>query len=278
MEKAKYVHLIFFTLFLLITSSCKKEETINSTPAPSLDEISELVSFHGNKESKIVVVNTQGGPLTELDDEGVDRILNESQTQSSTLFVNVHQEQTKNPAPFRATEITIEQAKEYNDQSVNYLKRVLDFFKMQEDKKVYVLGLSFGALMAQELIATHGVDIADGFLLGVGRLDMDKEMLQSASQGKWAEFIYDDNGDYTIEVFWEGDDIETKNSAILAAGLGYNRYTKKLDPINDLSKITYVYGNRDDAIGSLSEQEIQFLKKKMHMWFLLRVKIIREER
>jgi len=197
----------------------------------------------------------------ELADDELNDIIMESGSEAA-FYVNVHQEQTKNPTPFIEADITFEQAKETNLKSDEHLKRVVDFFKKQKDKKVYVLGISFGAFMTQELIATHGTDIADGFLITVGRLDIDEELWKTFSEGNFAYFVYDENGDYFIESAGEGPNPEGRNTARLAAGLGYNRYTKKLDPITDLSKITYVYGTKDDAVGRLSEQEVQFLKSK----------------
>ncbi len=264
MKQPTYLHLIFLTFLFITFSSCEKDKPITATeePAPSLDEIADIATFHGNKESNIVVINTQGGPLTELDIKTLKEIISESKT-DSVFYVNVHQEQTKNPARFREADITFEQAKEADLKSVEYLKRVVDFFNMQKDKKVYVLGISFGAFMTQELIATHGTDIADGFLIVVGRLDIDEEFWKDYfSQGKFAYFDYDEKGDYSIVFGGEGGDPEDRNTARLAAGLGYNRYTKKLDYLKDLSKVTYVYGNRDGAVGALTEKELQFLKSK----------------
>jgi len=48
----------------------------------------------------------------------------------------------------------------------------------------------------------------------------------------------------------------------LLAGLAFNRYTDKLSNVSSLSKATYVYGDRDEVAGPLSNQEIQFLKDK----------------
>ncbi|QTD38692.1 hypothetical protein JL193_05340 [Polaribacter batillariae] len=258
MKKTNHFNLIICAFLFIAFSSCNKDEDI--TPN-AFDQISEIATFHGNLEADIVVVNTQGGPITQLEDELLDELITGTGTQSA-LYVNVHQEQTKNPAKFTSSDITFEQAKQYDLQSVVNLKRVVDFFKNQKGKTVYVLGISFGAFMTQELIATHGIDVADGYLIMVGRLDIDEGTWQPFSQGKYTQYIYDNNGNYTINSLGDGSDAEERNMARLAAGLGYNRYTDRLSSISDLSKITYIYGNRDEQVGPLSVQEIQFLKGK----------------
>ncbi|WP_420643434.1 hypothetical protein [Candidatus Leptofilum sp.] len=227
----------------------------------AFNEISDIATFQGNPESNIVVVNSQGGPMTELEDGLLRDFISETKAQS-VLFVNVHQAQTQNPAQFTDADITFEQAKQYDAQSIANLKRVIDFFKGQQGKKVYVLGISFGAFTTQELIAVHGIDVADGYLIIVGRLDIDEDIWQPFSQGIYTGYVYDDIGNYTIEPLEDDFSISDRNMARLAAGLGYNRYTDELDPISDLSKITYVYGDRDEQVGPLSPSEIQFLEGK----------------
>ena len=264
MNKINYVNLVSFTFLLFTFLSCKKDDDIKAAAAAtstSLEEISDIVTFHGNRKGDIIIVNTQGGPSTQLEDETLNEFIIYSKTESA-LFVNVHQAQTKNPSEFTTKDISFEQAKQHDLQSIKYLKRVIDFFKSQEGKTVYVLGISFGAFMTQELIASHGVDVADGYFIMVGRLDIDEGTWQPFSQGKYTEYVYDDNGTYSINILGDGFDFEERNMARLAAGLGYNRYTEKLNSISDLSKITYVWGDRDQQVGPLSTSEIQFLNSK----------------
>ena len=88
----KYVLNTFLGLALL---SCKKDD--NTTPSPKVntfEAIEDIATFHGNFDGDIVVVNTQGGPLPELDDDSLTNFINVSESQSA-LFVNVHQVQTK---------------------------------------------------------------------------------------------------------------------------------------------------------------------------------------
>ncbi len=249
-----------FTLLLVFAVGCNNDDNDSPTNNP-FEAISDIATFHGNLKSQTVIINTQGGPFTTLQDETLKEFIGVAEIESF-LVVNVHQEQTKNPDTFKNSDITFEQAKQYDLQSVDTLKKVVNFFKNQAGKKVYVLGISFGAFVTQELIATNGIDIADGYLIIAGRLNIDNDTWKPFSQGKQTKYEYDDEGNYTITSLGEASSAEERNMARLAAGLGFNRYTDKLNSISDLSKITYIYGNRDEAVGKLSTQEVEFLKGK----------------
>ena len=252
---------LFLSAIVLVSiafiSSCSKDD--ESVAAHPFIEIKDDATFHGNFKSNIVVVNTQGGPVTRLEDDILKDIIQESKM-NDALFVNVHQAQTKEPHLFTKTDITFEDAKKYDKSSVERLKKVVDYFK-EKNKKVYVLGISFGAFMTQELIASYGIDVADGYLIMVGRLDIDEDTWKPFSQGKMTKYVYDNNGDYTIELVTDELDVEERNMNRLAAGLGFNRY-KELLKISDLSKITYVYGTKDEQVGPLSVDETKFLEDR----------------
>lgn len=253
MKSIKILQLVAITLVITFTS-CSKKGDENIFP-----EIRDIATFQGNTNSDIVIINTQGGPVTRLTDDAVSEWIQSSGTKK-LLWVNVHQSQTKNPEKFTNANITFNQAKEFDNKSVSDLKTVIQYFK-DKNKTVYILGVSFGAFMTQELIAQHGIDIADKYLIVVGRLDIDEDTWMPFSQGKGTGYVYDSNGNYTIQVS-NPESTENSNMSKLAAGLGYNRYVTKLANISSLSKITYVYGDRDEQVGPLSQAEIQFLQDK----------------
>lgn len=240
----------------MIPSACKMTESIPEI----FNEIADVTTFHGNYSSDIVVVNTQGGPHTELNDSWVKGYMKSTKT-NNALYANVHQVQTKNPSQFSTEDITFEAAKEFDKESVANLKKVVNFFKAQ-NKTIYVLGISFGAFVTQRLIAEHGIDVADGYLIMAGRLNLEEENVQLSSEGKYQHYLYDDNGNSTFDYFGVAPNANHRNMARLAAGLSFNRYIEELGDIDNLSKITYVYGDRDDRVGALSVQEIQFLKDR----------------
>ena len=250
--------LILFTAF----TSCNNDD--DNPPSNPFDEILDIAEFYGNLEGDIVVIHAQGGPGLELDDaETSNQIVADLGIQSA-MYVIVHQVQTKSPMLFTDSDITFEQAKEYNLQSVSNIKRVVDFFNNQEGKTVYILGVSYGCLIVQELIATYGTDVADGYLILGNRLNVDDVAWQALSEGDFPYHVYDNDGNYTIELDNdpEFDTIEERNMARLTAGLAFKRYTDKLNSVSSLSKVTYVYGDRDQVAGPLSAQEVQFLSDK----------------
>ncbi|WP_109300992.1 hypothetical protein [Aquimarina sp. AU474] len=264
MKNISHLHLIAYTILLVVLLSCSKDDTTVTEPSNSFDEISDIAKFYGNLEGDIVVIHAQAGPSIELDDDTTSNQTVIELGIQSALYVMVHQVQTKTPMLFTSADITFEQAKEYDLQSISNIKRVVDYFKNQQGKTIYVLGVSFGALIVQELIATHGIDIADGYLILGNRLNADSDAWQALSEGEFPIHIYDNDGNYTVELENnpDFDTVEERNMGRLIAGLAFNRYTDKLDSALSLSKVTYVHGNRDEAAGPLSTQEIQFLNDK----------------
>jgi len=58
------------------------------------------------------------------------------------------------------------------------------------------------------------------------------------------------------------EDVIERNIGRIAAALGMNRYTQLLGEIDDLSKVTYVYGANDFFVGRLTNEEVAFLESK----------------
>jgi hypothetical protein len=221
------------------------------------EEIKDLIYFKGNEKASVVLINAQSGPDTLLSTDEVDYIFENFNTEN-LLVVNVHQVQTLNPSILEDNDITLNQAVRFNEESIETLYQVIDYFKKQ-GRTVYVLGVSFGAFITQELIAEKGIDAADKYLIMIGRLDINEVMWQSLAEGK---FGYFENGITPILDEEPAMDVMERNLGRIAAGLGMNRYTQQLDAIEDLSKVTYVYGSTDQFVGSLSAEEVAFLESK----------------
>jgi hypothetical protein len=254
----KKTNLILVLLFAIFTFSCSNDDDKQPLVTTGISqEIKDLISFTGDEDAPIVVINTQGGPGTELSTEEANFIF-ENFNSTNLLAVNVHQAQTLNPNLFESNDITFDQAINFNAESIETLYQVVKYFK-DDGRTVYVLGVSFGAFMVQELIAEKGVDIADNYLIMVGRLDMNDVIWQGLSEGR---FGYFENGIDPIVDEEEDPDVTERNMGRLAAGLAMNRYTELLNIFEDLSNITYVYGETDQAVGRLTDAEIEFLQSK----------------
>ena len=106
---------------------------------------------------------------------------------------------------------------------------------------VYVVGISFGAFMVQELLATQG-NVAEGYLIANGRLDMAPAIWTVFAEGRTVEFV--DGVEIEEPVTGRnGPDAETvavgRNMARLASGLGHYRYSERLARV-DMTNVVYV--------------------------------------
>lgn len=93
---------------------------------------------------------------------------------------------TFHPEETEKEEISWERAKVYNKTTNKTLFELISFFKSQ-NKKVYVVGASYGSFVGLKSIVDNK-NIADGYLLMVGRLDMTEEVSKAYSKGLKAKF------------------------------------------------------------------------------------------
>lgn len=257
-------NLMLVAFLSIVTFSCsnddnhpvKEEEPPVATKEIS-QEIKDLIHFKGDEKAAAVLINVQGGPGTELDTMLVSLIF-ENSNMTDLLTVNPHQAQTLDSTIVKGNDITFDQAVGFNAESIEILHKVTTYFNDQ-GRTVYVLGNSFGAFMTQELIAKKGIDSADKYLIMTGRLDINDIVWEAMSEGRAGYF---ENG-VTPVIDPEPDaDAKERNLNKTTAALGMNRYTQLLNSIEDLSKVTYVYGATDQAVGSLTQEEVQFLESK----------------
>ena len=238
--------------------------TAAASPSPDASAgaprtVEDLYVAVGNPDADAVLVNTQGGPVPFLFSReeipeafgllDLDRV----------YLASVHQSQTIDPAPFTDADITFEEAQAADAASVAMLAAVVDHFRAR-GKTVYVVGISFGAFMVQELLATQG-NVAEGYLVMVGRIDMPEAVWTEFAGGRTVGFA---DGVDVIEVTsaeagmgGEGP-VADRNMARLAAGLGHHRYSERLAAI-DMANVVYVSGDLDEQVGRLSDAEAAFL-------------------
>ena len=217
----------------------------------------------GNKTSDTVIVYSVGGPLiSNLPSDDFMRNLIPEFNYADFLLAVPNQFQTLKPNLFTKI-ITFNQSKQYNTESVKMLSDVVKFYKGL-NKKVYVWGESYGAFVTQDLIVTHGI-IADGYVIQVGRLDMNDIVWQTAKTG--VMMLFKDGTQPYIPNLPPPDSISPNvlaNSARLASGLGYKRYTKLLNRYSQsqLSNVVYIHATKDKNVGALTAAEKQFLNSK----------------
>ncbi|QLG46933.1 hypothetical protein [Costertonia aggregata] len=263
MEKTNRLHSLTNTviavLFAVAILSCSKND--GEKPPVIADEISQeikdLIYFRGDEKASTVLIAVPGGPSTELATDIVDDLAQDIGS-PGILTVTVHQAQTLNPNILEGNDITLDQAINFNAESIEMLSKVITYFKNQ-GRTVYVAGISFGAFVTQELIAQKGIDAADGYLIITGRLDINDAMWQGLAEGKSAFF---ENGVTPIVDDAPFVDAFNRNEARMFAGLAMNKYTEQFNTIESLSNITYIYGETDMDVGRLTVEEVSFLQSK----------------
>ncbi|MFK7781518.1 hypothetical protein [Psychroserpens sp.] len=250
---------ILVILFSIATFSCSNDD--DGPPRVVIKEISQeikdLIYFSGDEKAPTVVITVSGGPSTELARDLVDYFPIIFNT-TDVLNITVHQSQTLNPNILEGNEITLDQAVNFNAESVETLYQVIEYFK-DEGRTIYIAGISYGAFITQELIAEKGIGVADKYLMMTSRLDINDVFWQALAEGKPAEF---ENGVMPIVGTEPFDNIFNRNEARLFAGLVMNRYTQDFNTIESLSNVTYIYGETDEAVGSLTAEEVAFLQSK----------------
>jgi len=233
--------------------------------APSTDEmpgvLANKIEVDGNPDGEIVIVYAQGGPM--LDILGwrfggyfpkVDR--------DKVYLVSVHQAQTFAPYNFTEAPITLEDAAAANGTSVQYLADMIQYF-VDQDRKVYVVGKTFGAQLVQDLLASQG-NIAEGYLIVSSRLDMQEEAWEMLLDGQGVQF---ENGIKPVpnpEAFSGDSDAgpyAAENLARLKGELASTRFTEILADV-PMDNVIFVYGEQDERMGGLSDEEIAFLESK----------------
>jgi len=251
--------------FAIVASSCSnddnqppvKEEEPTVAITEITEDIKELIYFQGDEKAATVLVTVPGGPSTEFATDVVDKLF-PILSPKEILTVTVHQAQTLDSTIVKGADITLDQAVGFNTESIEMLDKVTSFFKAQ-GRTVYVLGVSFGAFVAQDLIAKKGIDSADKYLIVSGRLDMNTSIWQGAAEGRNGFF---DNGVTPIVDDDPDPSVKERNLNRIGAGFLMNRYTQLFTTISDLSNLTYIYGETDQAVGSLTANEVTFLQSK----------------
>lgn len=227
-------------------------------------DLSAIVQTVGNPKADTVIVGVQGGPSYQLAEGRFLELLvvYGKVDREKNFLVNVHQAQTLNPQRFANQMLLLEEAKAVNQETTAMLSRVVHYF-VARGKKVYVVGYSYGAFVVTNLLATDGPQ-ASGYLILAGRLDMPEEVWASFAKAVPVRFSGELVRPFTeTELAGAGglDSIGRKNTLVLAAGMGYKRFTQLLGNTN-LSKVVYGYGQTDEAVGKLSDAELAFLRSR----------------
>ena len=245
-----------YLLVFLCLTACRRERTseaseeMNNGGIALNAEIMGLGNFFGNVLSDVVLINVQEGPSSTLATTELKELFSLTERDDNYFIFNLHQQQTLNEEAF-INEISNEEAKRATQKSVDMLVQTIQYFKEQV-KKVYVLGIAYGAYLVQELLVRENTSIADKYLLMAGRLDIPAIIWQSFSEGNTGGFI---NGTTPFTGTPSTLTAVEKNHNKLFAALAEKRYTVELAKYNDLTNLTYCFGLQDEVMGQLSQNE-----------------------
>lgn len=262
LQRISHVRFIAFLVAAALVAGCGRgfipEPTYQPTAIP--EDVAELFELSGNAASDTVWIFEQGGPLHFLDPNTSDYFHNYSDYED-IQFVHMHQTLTLNHelAP-RHEEFTLTELQAEVDVSVEILHRAIEHFRAQ-DKRVVVIGHSYGAFLMARYLSHHGPEAADRYLIMAGRLDMPEEVVNGFLMGM--PYLFQ-NGVTPIQVpFFLPPTERNRDQALMemriAGATGHDRYTERLAE-TDLQKVIYVFGTLDDTVGRLTEDEVEFLE------------------
>ena len=205
----------------------------------------------GDINSDTVWIFEQGGPRHEFVSEDT---LSQFPNHEDKLLVQSHQVLTYNN-DLSQEDLTIEQLRVENEMNSEILHRVINHFKNQ-GKEVVVFGHSYGAMTITHYLAHKGTEAsADAYVIMAGRLDAERKLYENLQQGIFLTFPdYRNPEIYTTQP----TNNQQRTELRLVGVISEYRYTEELRG-RDLSNVIYVHGKHDEAVGALTDHEIQFL-------------------
>ncbi len=254
----------------------------------NIDTVEDLYVLKGNPDRDIIVVAAQGGPLPVLSTSCFSFLENAGFTvayvRQAQMLNKYYQSITEgSPGVLTTTDhvISIEEGQTANIISAVILEKVTRHFQ-SKGKTIYVISHSLGSFIYPKTLSMFGNHV-DKIVIQAGRINIPEEVYRSFQDGFGGVFFTDGQtyikdpervdvsesgytetlpadqveGDIDIQIdcqwqcIWSGSRVQ--------AGGGINRYSNLLRYI-DISNAFYVYGSMDQAVGRLSQEEIDFLE------------------
>ena len=163
--------------------------------------------------------------------------------------------------------ISMEKARQASMKSAAILHKVAKHFKAQ-NKTVYLVTESFGSFIIPHTLTYYGNNF-DKILIKAGRLKMPKAVVAVARDKCSGTFNEDGVTFEPIDCEKQKKRAKRKNKNIakiksknrLQVALRENNYIELLQDVS-LKNVKYIYGKKDKKVGKLTNEEIDFLKKK----------------
>ena len=267
---------IFLGFFLLGcgSNSNKNGEIVEDenilTSDQALNNLGAVEQYYGvaeghNLDTDTVLLGSQGGPA--------NRLMSSYFRSYHSLFtvVYVHQSQSLtdemdglDSSLLDGSEIISNQkARNAVLKSAAILHKVAAHFVTQ-GKTVYLITHSYGSFVILHTLAHYGNNF-DKILIKAGRVEIPEEVFTAFRDECGGLFASDAITFQKVDCSLVRPTVPLESFQSLRSGgrlqsaLGENRYHTLLSNVS-LNNLLYVYGNRDQAVGKLSDEEINFLE------------------
>ena len=240
---------ILFSSGLL--AGCGPGASTHRESGQSFDDVEAFFVRHGPVDADTVVIFIQGGPFPDLRPNLVDGLPG----MAGRARVAVHQPWTLNPDLLSSPQtVSNAEAARLNLEALEMLDRVVRRF-IDKDAAVCVVGHSYGALLTLLWVATYDRAVPTKIL--AGRLSLPEVVWQNFQAGH----LYWFPDGVNPEAVEGGTPDERIVAMRIQADVGSRRFAALLRD-RDLSRMTFVFGDRDRLVGALTPEEIEFLQRK----------------
>ncbi|WP_299221105.1 hypothetical protein [uncultured Aquimarina sp.] len=241
----------------------------NYAPTVLSKDTTQLWIAEGSIEKDTVLILGDGGPKNQLDYEFNGKISMSYLPNFKNYYnVNLHQATTYNKEIFNwKDEFNLEMAEKETANTSEIMYRAIKYFK-DRGKYVVVAGHSYSAFVIPNYLANYP-SLADKYIITGGRFKADslqtvyqlKDINANFQEDGKALRIPDENRPPNPNRSRKYFQIRTAKN-FLKAAIGQHDYTQLLKDKEDLSNITFFYGNKDGNVGVPTSYELDFLKSK----------------
>lgn len=218
----------------------------------------------GPLSADTVLIIGEGGPHNALDFEwGGETVWSGLPDYHSYYRAHILQSTMLNKRIYENTKgFSLEDGELEADNSTEILSRAVRYFK-DRNKVVLVVGSSLSAWVMLDHISKTDL-LADSYVISSGRLKANETMVQYHAQGHNVIFEEDATTIRIPDTTYRNP-IKTERYFRLRqvknrikAAFGRRNYMELLAD-KDLSNVTYVYAENDRRVGSLTQEEVEFL-------------------
>ncbi len=251
LKNTKLLSMKRFLLLLILLSTAQIIQAQNEINLADLPDVNEMIEIQSNPNADTVILALHGGPTFQLFQGDWDFM----EGISTFSTVEMYQHQHLNTDIEDNSLLTLDEAIILNDTTVAMMQKVVKHFN-DMDKVVVIMGHSFGAFLVNEYVDDYGLDDVHKAISLAGRINMNQEIVDAFATGFFGGFLPDG---ITTEIDNSMAEPSLLSTMKLQAGVGYNRWVDSLITL-DLSDLMVVYGESDQAVGRLLEDEIAMLE------------------